>query len=157
MLRAQYERHGPVPEEVIHPVEFEVPRLEAGQALVEVIAAPVNPADLLVLAGEHGQLPPLPAIGGREGVGRLAQLAAGTRGPEVGQLVLLPFGCGSWSAHVVVEAAGLVSLPEQFFERVRRVRKNSSHAHSLLSFLQRAMTMAFTLGHPRGRSAFESA
>jgi mitochondrial enoyl-[acyl-carrier protein] reductase / trans-2-enoyl-CoA reductase len=111
MLRAQYDQHGPVPEDLIYPVQFELPPLEAGQALVEVIAAPINPADLLVIKGEHGELPPLPAIGGREGVGRLAELAANTEGLGVGQLVLLPFGCGSWSTHVVVEAAQLVSIP----------------------------------------------
>ena len=43
MLRAQYKRRGPVPQDVIHAVEFETPRLEAGQALVEVIAALINP------------------------------------------------------------------------------------------------------------------
>jgi hypothetical protein len=74
MLRAQYERRGPVPQDVIEAVEFEVPRLEVGQALVEVVAAPINPADALTLTGEYGQLPPLPAIGGREGGGQVGGL-----------------------------------------------------------------------------------
>jgi NADPH:quinone reductase-like Zn-dependent oxidoreductase len=43
MLRAQYERRGPVPQEVIDAVEFDVPPLQAGQALVEVVAATINP------------------------------------------------------------------------------------------------------------------
>jgi len=55
MLRAQYERRGPVPQDVIEVVEFEVPRLQAGQALVEVVAAPINPADVLTLTGEPGR------------------------------------------------------------------------------------------------------
>jgi trans-2-enoyl-CoA reductase len=113
MLRAQYERRGPVPQDVIHAVEFEAPRLEVGQALVEVVAAPINPSDVLTLTGEYGQLPPLPAVGGREGVGRVAELGADTQGPAVGQLVLLPAGCGSWSTHVVVEARQLVPLPNE--------------------------------------------
>jgi NADPH:quinone reductase-like Zn-dependent oxidoreductase len=57
MLRAQYEQRGPVPQDVIGAVEFETPRLEAGQALVEVVAAPINPSDVLTLTGEYGQLP----------------------------------------------------------------------------------------------------
>jgi len=113
MLRAQYERRGPVPQDVIAAVEFEMPRLEAGQALVEVVAAPINPADVLTLTGEYGLLPPLPAIGGREGVGRVAELGADTQGPAAGQLVLLPVGCGSWSTHVVVDARQLVPLPDE--------------------------------------------
>lgn len=113
MLRAQYDRHGPVPQDVIYAVELEPPRLEAGQALVEVVAAPINPADVLTLTGEYGRLPPLPAIGGREGVGRVAELGADADGPEVGRLVLLPLGCGTWSTHVVVEARQLVPLPDE--------------------------------------------
>ena len=113
MLRAQYERRGPVPQDVIEAVEFEVPRLHGGQALVEVLAAPINPADVLTLTGEYGQLPPLPAIGGREGVGRVAELGSDTGGVTVGQLVLLPLGCGSWSTHVVTEMAQLRPLPDR--------------------------------------------
>ena len=113
MIRARYERRGPVPHEVIAPAEFETPRPDAGQALVEVVAAPINPADVLTLTGEYGQLPPLPAIGGREGVGRVAELGEDTRGITVGQLVLLPLGCGTWSTHVVTEAAQLTPLPAE--------------------------------------------
>jgi NADPH:quinone reductase-like Zn-dependent oxidoreductase len=113
MLRAQYERRGPVPQDVIHPVEFDAPQLQAGQALVEVVAAPINPSDLLTLTGEYGQLPPLPALGGREGVGRVAELGPDARQPEVGQLVLLPTGYGSWSTHVVADASQLRALPSE--------------------------------------------
>lgn len=113
MLRAQFDRFGPVPQDVIRAVEFETPTLDVGQALVEVVAAPINPADVLTLTGEYGRLPPLPAIGGREGVGRVAELGPKTRGPAVGQLVLLPVGCGSWSTHVVADADKLVSLPKE--------------------------------------------
>ena len=73
MLRPQYERRGPVPKDVIQAVEFEAPPLQVGEALVEVVAAPINPADILTLTGGYGVLPPLPAIGGREGVGRVAE------------------------------------------------------------------------------------
>jgi mitochondrial enoyl-[acyl-carrier protein] reductase / trans-2-enoyl-CoA reductase len=112
MLRAQYERRGPVPQDVIEAVEFEVPPLQAGQALLEVLAAPINPADILTLTGEYGALPPLPAVGGREGVGRVAELGADAGDVAVGQLVLLPLGGGSWSSHIVAEAAQLRVLPD---------------------------------------------
>lgn len=112
MLRAQYERRG-LPQDVIEAVELATPQPAAGQALVEVIAAPINPSDVLTLTGEYGELPPLLAIGGREGVGRVADLGPDTQGPKVGRLVLLPRGCGSWSTHVVAEAASLVPLPNE--------------------------------------------
>ena len=111
MLRAQYERRGPVPQDVIEAVEFEAPSLEAGQVLLEVVAAPINPSDLLTLTGEYGQLPPLPAIGGREGVGRVAELGPDAGELAVGQLVLLPRGSGTWCTHLVAVAAQLQPLP----------------------------------------------
>jgi mitochondrial enoyl-[acyl-carrier protein] reductase / trans-2-enoyl-CoA reductase len=113
MLRAQYERRGPVPQDVIEAVGFEAPPLEAGQVLLEVVAAPINPSDLLTLTGEYGQLPPLPAIGGREGVGRVAELGPEAGELAVGQLVLLPRGSGTWSTHVVGVAAQLQPLPNE--------------------------------------------
>ena len=111
MLRAEYETRGPVPQDVIHAVEFQAPPLSDGQVLVEVVAAPINPSDVLTLTGEYGRLPPLPATGGNEGVGRVAELGPNVAGPPVGQVVLLPVGCGSWATHVVVEAGGLFPLP----------------------------------------------
>jgi mitochondrial enoyl-[acyl-carrier protein] reductase / trans-2-enoyl-CoA reductase len=113
MLRAQYERRGPVPQDVIEAVEFEAPSLEAGQVLLEVVAAPINPSDLLTLTGEYGQLPPLPAIGGREGVGRVAELGPDAGELAVGQLVLLPRGSGTWCTHLVAVAAQLQPLPNE--------------------------------------------
>ena len=98
MLRAQYERRGPVPQDVIHAVEFETPQLEAGQELVEVTAAPINPSDVLTLTGEYAQLPPLPAIGGREGVGRIAVLGPVPRVQESGS--------GSWCCCRAAAVAG---------------------------------------------------
>jgi NADPH:quinone reductase-like Zn-dependent oxidoreductase len=112
MLRAEYETRGPVPQDVIHAVEFEAPPLEAGQALLEVIASPINPSDVLTLTGEYGRLPPLPAVGGNEGVGRVAELGPGAVGPAVGQVVLLPVGSGCWSTHLVADAGQLVPLPD---------------------------------------------
>lgn len=63
MLKAQYDTRGPVPQDVIRAVAFTPPPLAAGQALVAVLAAPINPSDVLVLTGGYGILPPLPATG----------------------------------------------------------------------------------------------
>ncbi len=113
MLKAQYETRGPVPQDVIHPVEFEEPTLESGQVLVEVLAAPINPSDVLTLTGEYGQLPPLPAVGGNEGVGRILKLGPDVEDAEIGRVVLLPIGCGSWATHIVADAKHLVPLPDK--------------------------------------------
>ena len=113
MLKAQYNERGPAPQAVIEAVPFDRPVLAQGQVLVAVLASPINPSDVLMLTGEYGQLPPLPAVGGSEGVGRVVELGPQTQGPAVGQTVLLPPGSGTWASHVVASAAGLVPLPNE--------------------------------------------
>ena len=71
MLKAEYQTRGPVPYESIAAVELQLPDLTEGQVRVKVLAAPINPSDVLTLTGEYGMLPPLPAVGGNEGVGRV--------------------------------------------------------------------------------------
>ena len=111
MQRAEYTERGPVPEASIAAVEFTPPPLTQGQALIKVLAAPINPSDVLTLTGAYGMLPPLPAIGGNEGVGVVAELGPGTTSPTVGQTVLLPVGGGTWASHMVAEASKLMPLP----------------------------------------------
>lgn len=112
MLKAQYDHRGPVPQDVIHAVPFDLPALAAGQALVAMLASPINPSDLLTLTGDYGMLPPLPATGGNEGVGRITALGDAVSGLAVGQLVLLPIGAGTWVTHLVTDARRLVPLPD---------------------------------------------
>src|SRR6478609_3314088 len=54
-----------------------------GQALIELVAAALNPADLAIASGSFpAGSPPLPYVPGIEGVGRVVQssrLAPGTR------------------------------------------------------------------------------
>lgn len=113
MKHAQYQSRGPIPQDVIAAVAFELPPLAPDQARIEVLAAAINPSDVLTLTGAYGLLPPLPAIGGNEGVGRVIAVGADADATLVGQTVLLPVGCGTWSTHVQVPARGLVVLPGQ--------------------------------------------
>lgn len=111
MKRAQYSQRGPVPQDVIDAVAFSAPALAPGQVLIKVLAAPINPSDVLTLTGQYGMLPPLPAIGGNEGVGDIEALGPDVSGLTVGQRVLLPVGIGTWSTHVVADAKKLMPLP----------------------------------------------
>jgi NADPH:quinone reductase-like Zn-dependent oxidoreductase len=53
--------------------EFETPSVGPGQAVVDVLAAGVNPVDASISAGRfYAGKPPLPSVAGREGVGILA-------------------------------------------------------------------------------------
>ena len=87
MQRAEYTSRGPVPQDVIACVERDTPTPQAGEVLLEMLAAPINPSDVLTLTGQYGMLPPLPAVGGNEGVGRVAAVGSGVTSVEVGQRV----------------------------------------------------------------------
>jgi len=134
MLKAEYDRRGPVAHESIRAVELTLPALTRGQALVKVVAAAINPSDVLTLTGEYGVLPPLPAVGGNEGVGRVVEVGPDTTGIEVGQLVLLPLEGGTWRTHAIADAARLVPLPEGADpQQLAMLRVNPPTAALLLS------------------------
>ena len=113
MLKAEYRSRGPVPQDVIEAVPFEKPELGEGQVLLEMLAAPINPSDVLTLTGQYGVLPPLPAVGGNEGVARVAEHGPDVSGPTIGQTVLLPVGIGTWATHIVAHARAHVPLPNE--------------------------------------------
>lgn len=111
MKKTEYAERGPVPQDVIDVVDMDLAPPAAGQVMIEVLAAPINPSDVLTLTGEYGLLPPLPAIGGNEGVGRVTETGAGVDPAWRGRTVMLPVGSGTWRSHLLADAAGLVALP----------------------------------------------
>jgi mitochondrial enoyl-[acyl-carrier protein] reductase / trans-2-enoyl-CoA reductase len=111
MQLALYETRGTEPHTRIACVDRPTPEPGEGEVLLELLAAPINPSDVLTITGQYGALPPLPAVGGNEGVGRVAQLGAGVTGVAVGDWALLPVGGGTWASHVVVKAAALMRVP----------------------------------------------
>ncbi len=132
MLKAEYKTRGPVPQDVIEAVELELPPVAAGQALVKVLAAPINPSDVLTLTGEYGMLPPLPAIGGNEGVGEVLEVAADVTNLKPGQTVLLPVGCGTWRTHLVADAKQLIPLPSADPQQLAMLTVNPPTAYLML-------------------------
>ncbi len=133
MLKAEYQQRGPVPQDVIAAVDLQLPPPAAGQVRVKVLAAPINPSDELTLTGEYGMLPPLPAIGGNEGVGRVEELGPQVTNLKVGQLVLLPVGGGTWVSHLNAPANKLIALPEADPLQLAMLTVNPPTASLLLS------------------------
>ena len=66
--------------------------LRPGDVRVKVLASPINPSDLLQIAGNYGVDPVLPARPGSEGIGRVTEVSADVQALKVGQLVLLASG-----------------------------------------------------------------
>lgn len=110
MKAVQYARRGHPPD-VVEVVELETGAPQAGEVVIALEASPINPSDLLTLSGEYAVLPPLPAIAGNEGVGRVTAAGAGVANVEVGDRVFLPMGAGAWRQELRAPAAGLVPVP----------------------------------------------
>ncbi len=98
------------PAEVLY-VKEELPRaLNNGEVRVRVIAAPINPSDLLQIAGQYGVAAVLPGKAGSEGVGRVIEVTPEASYLKVGQLVLI-LGGGTWRDEIVAPAAKFLPLP----------------------------------------------
>jgi len=99
------------PVETIRVEEREIAVPGAGEVLVEVRAAPINPADLNTLEGKYPVRPTLPAVPGIEGVGVVSATGSGVTQLKTGSVVLLPHGLGTWREAVVVPERDLIELP----------------------------------------------
>jgi NADPH:quinone reductase-like Zn-dependent oxidoreductase len=112
MKAVRFHRFGS-PAEVLQLEDMPVPEPGPGQVRVRMIATPINPSDLLVVRGEYGRLPTLPATPGFEGVGVVEATGGGflswlRRGRRVA--VLNGHG-GNWQEKVIVPARQVVPLP----------------------------------------------
>ena len=89
--------------------EFSPPPLESGQVLVNMLAAPVNPADLNFIEGTYGVKPTLPATPGVEGCGTVVASQAAAFQP--GDQVIFLRRAATWATHTVIDAEVLFKLP----------------------------------------------
>src|SRR5260221_1720187 len=103
-------RHGP-PAEVARVEASELPDPQPHEALVRMLAAPINPADLNLIEGKYGIRPELPAVMGIEGAGRVEETGSPVTDLKTGTLVLLPTRAGAWREATVVAGGGLMPVP----------------------------------------------
>jgi len=82
----------------------------AGEAVVRVLAFPINPVDLLTIAGEYADRPTLPATPGSEGVGQVEAIGPGVTNVKVGDRVLL-MGRNNWVSKKLDKAKALLPVP----------------------------------------------
>src|SRR5438093_9563799 len=109
---AVYETHGNPPD-VLNVEARPWPAPAAGEAVVKMCAAPINPADLNQIEGKYPIRGQLPATPGFEGAGIVVEGAPGDASsvPE-GALVILPHNIGTWRDAVAVKADELVVVPK---------------------------------------------
>jgi NADPH:quinone reductase-like Zn-dependent oxidoreductase len=100
-----------VPEEVAHCVEApDVGAPGPGEIVFDVLAFPINPADLSMCRGNYRLQPPLPATPGAECVGRVAAVGTGVRDIKSGDLVI-NMQRENWSQRRRIKASDAIPLP----------------------------------------------
>lgn len=109
---AVYSRHGN-PADVLQIQSQPWPQAGPGEAVVEMRAAPINPADLNAIEGKYPGKRELPAVPGFEGAGIVRQLDDTVSDLTIGSVVILPHDVGTWREACVVKAKELVIVPPE--------------------------------------------
>jgi trans-2-enoyl-CoA reductase len=109
---AVYQTHGN-PADVLNIETQPWPTPASDEAVVQIRAAPINPADLNQIEGKYPLRPHLPATPGFEGAGVVVDLGKSVKDLAVGALVILPHNLGTWRDAVAVKASDLVIVPPQ--------------------------------------------
>jgi NADPH:quinone reductase-like Zn-dependent oxidoreductase len=137
MKAVQHARFGPAAE-VAECADLPEPGAPGGSdVLVEVLASPINPSDLLRLAGAYGtEGVRLPAPAGSQGVGRVAALGPDAQGLSEGELVLLHtyfVKTGVWREKLVAPANALIPVPDADPLQLSMLNVNPPTADLMLS------------------------
>ncbi|KAI3896618.1 hypothetical protein MKX03_029340 [Papaver bracteatum] len=98
-----YEQHGS-PDEVTRVIDLPPVEIKENDVCVKMLASPINPSDINRIQGVYPVRPPLPAVGGYEGVGQVHDFGSAVKGLSIGDLVIpSPPSSGAWQTFVVKE------------------------------------------------------
>jgi mitochondrial enoyl-[acyl-carrier protein] reductase / trans-2-enoyl-CoA reductase len=105
-----YERHGNPPD-VLRVETQPWPKAADDEAVVQMRAAPINPADLNAIEGKYPGRREVPAVPGFEGAGVVVDVGRDVTTIAGGALVILPHNIGTWREALAVKASELVAVP----------------------------------------------
>jgi NADPH:quinone reductase-like Zn-dependent oxidoreductase len=113
MKAAVFESFGE-PSEVLRVREVQDPTPGPGEVRVRMMLSPINPSDLLVVLGQYGVLPTLPATPGFEGVGIVDEIGPGLLGRLVKgkRVVVINSRGGNWADFAVIPARQARPVPD---------------------------------------------
>jgi NADPH:quinone reductase-like Zn-dependent oxidoreductase len=112
MKQAILERYGP-PEEGVRCVEApDVGAPAAGEVVFDVLAFPINPADISMCRGTYRLRPTLPATPGAECIGRVAAVGSGVAHVRAGDLVV-NLQRENWAQRRRVKGDDVIPIPPE--------------------------------------------
>ena len=115
MKQAVFNQTG-LAKDVLEIKEVPTPKPEAGEVLIKVKAAPVNPSDSLFVQGYYGLQPRFPdSPAGFEGAGEIELIGTGIgEGLKLAKGMKVCFATlGTWSEYVVIPANQLLPMPSE--------------------------------------------
>ena len=133
MKKVLIDRYGP-PEEVARCAEVpDVGAPVAGEVVFDVLAFPINPADVSFCRGTYRLTPPLPATPGAECVGRVSAVGAGVAHVQPGDLVI-NLQRENWAQRRRVKGDDVIAVPPGIdLRQAAMLRINPATALLLLS------------------------
>ena len=121
--------------------EIPVPVPEPGEIAVDLKAAGVNFADLLVVEGKYQVRPPLPFIPGKEAAGVVTALGDGVREISVGDRVMVQVEHGAFAERLVAPVNHCFPIPDKMgFEEAAAI--GIAYQTAYLALVERAAVKA---------------
>lgn len=103
-----------------------------GEAVVDIMASAINPADLLIIEGRYPGPTAFPAFIGIEGAGRVREVGAGVTTLQEGDHVI-SLGRANWAKRIKVDAAQLIKIPRGLdLRQAAMLKANPPTAHLML-------------------------
>lgn len=121
-------------EQVVQCVEVaDIAAPGSGEVAVDMLACPINPADILQIEGGYATRPTTPCRLGAEGVGRVRGVGAGVSDLAPGDLVI-NLARDNWVEARILPANGVIKLPRGIdIQQAAMLKVNAATAARMLS------------------------
>ncbi len=114
MKRVVFDHPGPPAEVLRLQEDVPAPQPARGEVLVRMLASPINPSDLMYIAGKYGITPTFPATPGFEGVGVVEASGGGLLGRlrKGKRVAVINDRVGNWGEYTLTKARQVVPVPD---------------------------------------------
>ena len=106
----RYHEHGD-PFDVLSLANIPFKNLGPREVRIELQAATIHPSDLGLIHGSYGKLRELPAVAGREGVGKIVEVGSDVKEGVLNKVVSMPDGVGAWQKYCHADVDEIIFLP----------------------------------------------
>lgn len=111
MRSATYSNFGK-PEDVLTLQDTPMPEPEPNEVRIKTLLSSIHNHDLIMIQGDYGEKPDLPAVGGSEAVGTIDALGDEVDGLKKGQRVVVSGAQGTWADYFKASADKVIPLPD---------------------------------------------